>query len=310
MTKATTAQRSTVVAVFNSRAEAERAVADLKRAGFKDDEISLVGKDDRAGAHGEGNKAGTGAATGAAVGAGAAALTSLGITFGVIPVIGPVLALGPIAAALLSAAGGAAAGGLIGALIGLGVPEHEAKYYEGELKSGRYLVTVKAGNRYDEAWALLHRLGAYNYETVAARTAAGGQTMKVHEEQLHPRKEQVEAGEVRLRKEVTTEHKTMDVPVQREEVVVERRPASGQASPGDIRPGEEVRIPVREEQVRVEKTPVVKEEVTAGKRKVQETEQVGGTVRKEEVRVEKQGDVDVHTKGTAKDADVRRDKGR
>src|SRR4051794_19389446 len=140
MTKATT-QRSTVVGVFNSRADAERAVADLKRAGFREDEISLVGKDDRGGTAGEGNKAGTGAATGAAVGAGAAALTSLGITFGIIPVIGPVLALGPIAAALLSAAGGAAAGGLIGALVGMGIPEHEAKYYEGELQAGRYLVT-------------------------------------------------------------------------------------------------------------------------------------------------------------------------
>jgi len=327
MTKATTEQRSTVVGVFNSRAEAERAVADLKRAGFKEDEISLVGKNDR----GEGNKAGAGATTGAAIGAGAAALTSLGITFAIIPAIGPVLALGPLAAALLSAAGGAAAGGIIGALIGLGIPEHEAKYYEGELQAGRYLVTVKAGSRYDEAWAILRRMGAYNYETAAARTsggacatgtahsatahagattAAGGQTMKLHEEQLHAHKQPVEAGEVRLRKEVTTEHKTLDVPVQREEVVIERRPASGQASAADIRPGEEVRIPVREEQVKVEKTPVVKEEVSVGKRTVQETEHVGGTVRKEEVRVEQQGDVDVRTKGTAKDADVRRDKGR
>jgi uncharacterized protein (TIGR02271 family) len=316
MTKATTGQRSTVVGVFNNHAEAERAVADLKRAGFREDEISLVGKDEKGVTRTEGNKAGTGAATGAAVGAGAAALTSLGITFGIIPVIGPVLALGPLAAALLSAAGGAAAGGLIGALVGLGIPEHEAKYYEGELQSGRFLVTVKAGSRYDEAWGILHRIGAYNYETAANRKAtatgaAGGQTMKLHEEQLHARKEQVETGEVRMRKEVVTEHKTLDVPVTREEVVIERHPVTGQAaSAGDIRPGQEVRIPVREEQVRVEKTPVVKEEVTVGKRKVQDTEHVGGTVRKEEVRVEQQGDVDVRTKGTAKDADVRRDKGR
>jgi uncharacterized protein (TIGR02271 family) len=312
-TKATTAQRSTVVGVFPSRPEAERAVAELKRAGFKDDEISLIGKDEKGVTRAEGNKAGAGAATGAAVGAGAAALTSLGITFGVIPVVGPVLALGPLAAALLSAAGGAAAGGLIGALVGLGIPEHEAKYYESELQAGRFLVTVKAGSRYNEAWAILHRLGASNYETAAAcaTPATGGQTMKLHEEQLHAHKQPVETGEVRVRKEVTTEHKTLDVPVQREEVVVERHPVSGQAaSSADIRPGQEVRVPVREEQVRVEKTPVVKEEVTVGKRKVQDTEHVGGTVRKEEVKVEQKGDVDVHTKGTAKDADVRRDKGR
>ena len=67
---------------------------------------------------------------------------------------------------------------------------------------------------------------------------------------------------------------------------------------------------MHEEQVRVEKTPVVKEEVTVGKRQVHETEQVGGTVRKEEVRVEKQGDVDVHSRGTTKDAGTKRDKGR
>ena len=148
---------------------------------------------------------------------------------------------------------------------------------------------------------VLNPARAAGYRLRAMTSYTGGQTMKLHEEQLHARKEQVETGEVRVRKEVTTEHKTLDVPVQREEVVIERRPASGQATSGDIRPGEEVRIPVREEQVRVEKTPVVKEEVTVGKRKVQDTEHVGGTVRKEEVKVEQKGDVDVHTKGTPKD---------
>jgi len=308
-----TVDRSTVVGVFHSRPEAERALSELKQAGFKDDQISLVGKRTDADKDiDEGNKAGTGLATGAAVGAGTAALVSLGMTFGVIPVIGPILAVGPLAAALISAAGGVVAGGLVGALIGLGIPEHEAKYYEGEVQAGRYLVTVRAGNRAGEAWAILQRLGAYNRETATAAqgTAAattGERTMKLHEEQLHARKQPVETGEVRVRKEVVTEHKTMDVPVTREEVVVDRRPASGQtASSSAIRPGEEVRIPVREEQVRVEKTPVVKEEVTVGKRKVQETEHVGGEVRKEEVRVEKKGDVDVHTRGTTKGKDTGR----
>jgi len=313
MKKAGMTQRSTVVGVYHSRGEAERAVAELKRAGFKDDDVSLVGKNPDGALEAEGNKAATGAVTGAAVGAGAAALVSLGMTFGVIPVIGPILALGPLAAALISAAGGAAAGGLVGALVGWGIPEHEAKYYEGEVHAGRYLVTVRANGRYDEAWAILHRLGAYNYETaVTARAGAatGERTMKLHEEELHAHKESVDKGEVRVRKEVITEHRTLDVPVQREEVVVERHSASGRASSADIRPGEEVRIPVREEEVRVEKTPVVKEEVTVGKRKVQDTEHVAGTVRKEEIRVEKEGDVDVHTRDTAKDAGTRRDKGR
>jgi uncharacterized protein (TIGR02271 family) len=319
--KATTMQRSTAVGVFQSHDEAVQAVAELKRAGFREDQISLVGKNKDGDVKAEGNKAATGAVTGAAVGAGAAALVSLGISFGVIPVIGPILAVGPLAAALITAVGGAAAGGLMGGLVGLGIPEHEAKYYEGEVQSGRYLVTVNnAIGRYDEAWAILHRLGAYNHDTVAsARTQAGTsavgttgeRTMKLHEEQLRATKQPVETGEVRVRKEVKTEHKTLDVPVTREEVVIERRPASGQAaSTADIRPGEEVRIPVREEQVRVQKEAVVTEEVSVGKRKVQDTEHVSGTVRKEEVRVDQEGDVDVRTKGTAKDAGTRRDKGR
>jgi hypothetical protein len=66
----------------------------------------------------------------------------LAVSFGVIPVIGPILAVGPLAAALISAAGGAAAGSVAGALVGWGIPDEDAKYYEGEVKAGRYLVTV------------------------------------------------------------------------------------------------------------------------------------------------------------------------
>jgi len=319
------AQRSTVVGVFHTRDAAIKSMNDLKSAGFRDDQISLVGKNSDGDVKTEGNKAATGAATGAAVGGGAAALVSLGMSFGVIPVIGPILAVGPLAAALISAVGGAAAASLVGGLIGMGLPEHEAQYYEGEVQSGRFLVTVHAAGRYDEAWAILQRNGAYNHQSQAAgsatatrgtanRTSTGatseGQTMQLHEEQLHATKQQVEAGEVRVRKEVVTEHKTLDVPVTREEIVIDRHAVKGQvASSQDIRPGEEVRIPVREEQVRVEKDVVVKEEVTVGKRKVQDTEHVAGTVRKEEVRVEQQGDVDVRTKGTTPDS-ANRGKGR
>lgn len=69
---------------------------------------------------------------------------------------------------------------------------------------------------------------------------------------------------------------------------------------GDIREGEQLRIPVREEKVDVGKEAVVTEEVKVGKRVVQDTEQVAGEVRKEEVKVERKGDVDVRTGGTGK----------
>jgi len=128
--------------------------------------------------------------------------------------------------------------------------------------------------------------------------------IQVKEERLHAEKRPVETGEVRVRKEVQTETKNIEVPVQREEVVIERTPVQGRAASdiaaGDIREGEELRIPVREEQVNVSKEAVVTEEVKVGKRVVQDTERVAGQVRKEEVRVEKEGDVDVRTRGTGK----------
>jgi uncharacterized protein (TIGR02271 family) len=124
--------------------------------------------------------------------------------------------------------------------------------------------------------------------------AAEGARIQVREEELQAHKQLVEAGAVRVRKEVITEHRTLEVPVQREEMVIERQAPTGE-------PIEEIRIPVSEEQVTVEKRPVVKEEVTVGKRVVQGTERVSGEVRKEVVRVEREGDVDLHGNGTGEE---------
>jgi hypothetical protein len=88
---------------------------------------------------------------------------------GVIPVIGPAIAAGTLATILMNAAAGAAVGGLAGALVGWGIPEEEAKYYEGELKAGRYLGTVQSVGPYDDTWNLLNRHGAYNYATRKGR---------------------------------------------------------------------------------------------------------------------------------------------
>jgi uncharacterized protein (TIGR02271 family) len=119
-------------------------------------------------------------------------------------------------------------------------------------------------------------------------------SVQLKEERLRAAKENVKAGEVALRKEVVTEQKSMDVPVTHEEVVVERRPVEGRRpATGDIREGETIRVPVHEEQVRLEKQTVVTEEVSLNKRPVTETEHVAGTVRREEARVVTDGDVDV-----------------
>ena len=124
------------------------------------------------------------------------------------------------------------------------------------------------------------------------------QTLRLREEELRASKQTVEAGEVQIRKEVVAEQQTLEVPVTREEVVIERHPVSSTEAArmdgGEIREGESIRVPVREEQVTVEKTPVVTEEIEVGKRTVQETQRVSDTVRREEVSVDHDDEVDVH----------------
>jgi uncharacterized protein (TIGR02271 family) len=115
----------------------------------------------------------------------------------------------------------------------------------------------------------------------------------LREEQLRAEKEVVQTGEVRLGKEVVTEQQTINVPTTHEEVYIERRPGSGQPADQPIGEGETIEVPVSEERVTVEKQPVVREEVTLGKRQVQENQQVTDTVRREEARLEREGDVNV-----------------
>lgn len=159
----------TTVGVFATRAAAERAVADLKAAGYRDDEIGLVAKDAsgktvKTDGAGETN-AEEGAAVGAVAGAVGGAAVGAGIIAGVIPVIGPVLALGTLGTILVNAAGGAAIAGIAGALVGWGIPEEDAKYYESEVQAGRYLVTVDRGSRADDPWGTFSRHGGYNRST-------------------------------------------------------------------------------------------------------------------------------------------------
>ena len=305
-------KQSVAVGVFETHAEADRAVEQLRQAGFTNDQIGVAARNPDGSVKptgavaSEAGHAGGGLVAGAVAGAGIGGLIGLGVLAGVVPVIGPAIAAGTLGVILSNAAGGAAIAGLAGALIGWGISEEDATYYESEMKAGRYIVTVHADSRLDEAWRILHQYGAYNRHTAritgaetagkktatTARTSAD-QTMKLHEEHLNVQKQPVNTGEVRVRKEVVTEHKTIDVPVQHEEVVIERRAATGAANRQDIRPGEEIRIPVKEEQVRVEKETVLKEEVKVGKRQVQDTKRVSGDVRKEEVKVEREGNVDV-----------------
>jgi hypothetical protein len=164
----TVTRHNTVVGVFEDRRAAQHAVAELQQVGFRDDQIGIVSRNVEAPA-GEKSETGSrweeGAAAGVAAGAGLGALWGLGIVAGVLPAVGPAIAGGILGAVLTSAAGGAATFGVLGALIGLGIPEEEARYYEGEFHAGRTLVTVQAPGRYEEACEILRRHGASNIES-------------------------------------------------------------------------------------------------------------------------------------------------
>jgi hypothetical protein len=135
-----------VSGIFKSRSSAERAVDDLLRAGFSRDDISMMMTDATRGREfgvQMATKAPEGAAAGATVGGVlggvAAGLVALGTI--VVPGLG-LLAAGPIVAVLAGVGAGAAAGGVTGALIGMGIPEHEAKFYNEAIEHGGILVGV------------------------------------------------------------------------------------------------------------------------------------------------------------------------
>ena len=159
--------RPVVVGVFEDRTLADRAVHDLKKAGFKADDIGYVVKTAEGGtelADSQRKLGGEGLATGAVIGGIAGAAASV-----LIPGIGPVIAGGMLLSLLGGAGVGAAAGGILGALAGAGVPENDASFYEGEFHHGRIILTVKADGRADEAREIVSRHGAYDASRGHAR---------------------------------------------------------------------------------------------------------------------------------------------
>ena len=114
----------------------------------------------------------------------------------------------------------------------------------------------------------------------------------LHQEELDIAKDRVKAGEVTLRKEIVEEHKSVDVPVTHEEVVIERR-ALNEFSNDPIGEEEVIHIPVSKEEVEVGKHTVVTGEVSAYKREVAEKEVVEETLRREEARIDTDGDPNI-----------------
>ena len=173
------ASKKSVVGLLSSQTSAEAAVDSLRAAGFPTSEISAL-LPDKSGtrdfAHEKHTKAPEGAVAGA--GAGGAIGGTLGLLAGIgalaIPGLGPFIAAGPLMAALSGAAAGATVGGLTGALVGLGIPELEAKQYEGKIKDGNVLLSVHVNDSEQGARAkkVLEAAGAKDIATVGEESVS------------------------------------------------------------------------------------------------------------------------------------------
>src|ERR1043165_4616351 len=140
-------KNTAVFGIYKSSTAAERAVDQILAAGFSNNDISVLLPDSRSSkefAHEKNTKAPEGTTTGATTGGVVGG--TLGLLAGIgslaIPGVGPFIAAGPIMAALAGVGVGGAVGGLIGALVGMGIPEYEAKRYEGRVKDGGVLLSV------------------------------------------------------------------------------------------------------------------------------------------------------------------------
>src|SRR6201988_4516977 len=160
-------KNASVFGIYTDTTTVDHAVEALKAAGFSNNDVSALFPDKqgtREFAHEKNTKAPegatTGAGTGALLGGGLGWLAGIGAL--AIPGLGLFIAAGPIMAALAGAGAGGAIGGLTGALIGMGIPEYEAKRYEGRVKDGGILLSVHSD---DSQWTkkakeILERTGA------------------------------------------------------------------------------------------------------------------------------------------------------
>jgi hypothetical protein len=164
--------------IYPTYESVEAAVNTFREAGFRNTDISVlfpenVGSKDLA--HVKATKAPEGASTGAASGAviGGTLGWLVGIGALAIPGLGPFVAAGPIVAALAGVGAGGAVGGITGALIGLGIPEYEAKRYEGRVRKGGILLSLHCD---DSEWTnrakeILERTGAEDIGTAGEAAA-------------------------------------------------------------------------------------------------------------------------------------------
>jgi hypothetical protein len=169
-----------VFGIYKTPGTAEAAVDHLLAKGFTNSAISVLLPDDestRAFAHEKNTKAPEGTATG--VTTGGVIGGTLGLLAGIgalaIPGVGPLIAAGPIVASLAGLGVGGAVGGIVGALVGLGIPEYEAKRYEGAVKGGGTLLSVHCdtSEQVEVAKASLKETGAQDIASASESDSDG-----------------------------------------------------------------------------------------------------------------------------------------
>lgn len=271
-----TTESPIVVGAFRERALAEQAIDELRRAGFRDDEIRSSGKGAMAGG---------------------------------------------LLETLVNKFSGQGDESIFDALTRQGMPKDEVEYYQHEDEAGNIIVIVQSYGHQQQARDILSRYGVYDARS-RPEYIKDAHTVQLREEVLQPHKQPVEIGVVFIRKVVITEERTIVVPVMREELVIERRSiptSSTGASDSAIQPsnnpdladyqnqligklieideGEVIRIPIRTEQILIEKRPVVTEELIVSKRNIQESRRFTGTIQREEAHIEREGNVTIHGQG-------------
>jgi len=175
-------KNTAVFGIYKTVDQAEQTVNRLVAAGFTNDDISVLLPDNestRKFAHKKDTKAPEGTATGAT--AGGVVGGALGLLAGIgalaIPGVGPLIAAGPIMGALAGVGVGGAVGGLIGALVGMGIPEYEAKRYEGRVKEGGILISVHCdtSEEINRAKEMLKQTGAEDIASSGEESADSAQ---------------------------------------------------------------------------------------------------------------------------------------
>jgi hypothetical protein len=178
-------KNTAVFGIYRTREGVEATVDELRDAGFRNTDISVLFPENEGTkdfAHEKSTKApegtATGAGTGAVLGGGLGWLAGIGAL--AIPGLGPFIAAGPIMAALAGAGVGGALGGITGALIGMGIPEYEAKRYEGRVKEGGILLSVHSDNSEwtKKAKNILERMGAEDVSSTGEASADWQKTDK------------------------------------------------------------------------------------------------------------------------------------